>query len=154
MAAVAAVVVAIIGIGVSIDQQKAQQSEQRKQRRLVESQNANRREQERRRLIRQRRAAKARIEQAAVNTGVGGSSGELAGVGALATDFAINNAFLSGQQSLGQELQASQGRQATAATRQQFGSLLTQVGTFGIQNQNLFADTGTAVNTTPVGPVQ
>ena len=149
--AVTGAIIAVIGLGVSIDAQKAQQREAKRQRNIQNASNAAQRDRERRKAIRQRRAAQARIEQASYNTGVAGSSGELAGVGALATDFAVNEAFLASQESLGQQMAASQNRQAGAALRQGYGNLLQQVG---MQTFSYGMNQPKQTNQTPTGPVQ
>jgi len=74
----------------SIDQNQKAKAEQKKQQQIQRAGNLAQQQEERRRQIREERIKRARILQSAENTGTAGSSGELGGIGSLATQLSNN----------------------------------------------------------------
>lgn len=93
--AVAGVVIAVIGLAVSVDAAQDAAEAREKQAANQASKEATDRAIARRKAIRVQRIKKAQLEQSAVNTGVAESSGEIAGVGGLSSDFAVTQGALS-----------------------------------------------------------
>lgn len=92
----AAVGSVVVGVGSAIAQREAQQDAAKKQRAAGQEQaaiQAQQAAQERRQQIREERIKRARIMQAAENTGVQGSSGEFGAVGSAATQLSSNIGF-------------------------------------------------------------
>jgi hypothetical protein len=142
--AVVSAVVAVVSLGVSLDAQKTQQREAERQRNIGNASSASDRARARRQQVREQRVKRAQIEQAAANTGVAGSSGELAGVGALSTDFAVNEGYIRQSESLGQALGASRARAGKAAVQGQVGAAIGQLGQVAGSLDGIFSGTKAA----------
>ena len=93
--AIAGAVIAVVGLAVSVDAAKASKRAQDRQAANQASAAATERAIKRRKSIRQQRIRAAQLEQSAVNTGVAGSSGEIAGLAGTASTFASSEAALS-----------------------------------------------------------
>lgn len=126
--AVVGAITAVVGLAVSIDEQKEQTEEQTIQKRAVRATEFSKRARERRQALRERRIKTARLEVAAQATGVSGSSGELGTISTLATQFAANVGFGRGLQKARDVIGASQIRVAKSQVSQAVGSSLQRTG--------------------------
>lgn len=135
-AIVAAVAASVIGTAYSsIQQNRAQKNAARAQREASDVNQAQQKNQEmeaRRQQIRQQRIRAAQVEQAAANTGVSNSSGEIGSISALATNVGSNMAQLSSQASAAQGIGQANQNVADSIGRaqdwQMFGQLSGSVG--------------------------
>lgn len=80
----------VVTTAYSISQNQKAKSEQKKQQNIQRASNLAQQQEERRRQIREERIKRARVLQSAENTGTAGSSGELGGIGSLATQLSNN----------------------------------------------------------------
>ena len=134
--AVVGAVVAVIGLGLSIDAANKQERATEEEARNIASQEASDRAIQRRKLVRQQRIKRAQLEQAAINTGVSDSSGEIAGVGGLASDFAIGQGFLASREATSLRSLESARDIGKARVQSATGSALQSVG-FQVIGANL-----------------
>lgn len=101
----AATTAVLVGSLVIAEYQAEQQEKfQERQAGIQRAQSATQRFAQRRRALREQRIRSAQIQQAAENSGASGSSAVLSGVGALSTDFAVNQSVLNTEERLGQEM--------------------------------------------------
>lgn len=107
-----------------------------------------------RQKAREERVRRARIQQAAENTGVGGSSGEVGALSAIQTNLASANAFQAGTAaaagSVTRRLNSAAGHEQDAAKWGQIQGIANTV--FGATGGSLYKSPGTNTSkTTPTG---
>ena len=139
--AVVGAVAAVIGVGISYESARKSASIQETQARVEASQQASDRADRRRKAIRLQRIKSANIEQSAKNTGVASSSGEIASVGGLASDFAITQGVLSEQADTSLKTLNNTRDLGQAKVMGQAGSVLSSVG-YSVLGANLEGDPG------------
>ena len=130
--ATAGAIIAVIGLAVSVDAAKAQDRAQDRQLAITASSDASERARKRRKAVRIQRIKSAKIEQAAINTGVSGSSGEFASVGALSTDFALDLGTLASRKETSVKSLSNARDIGKAKVKSAVGSSLQSVGSMVI----------------------
>lgn len=129
--------VVIASAAISNYQSNKQEAFQERQERIQQSQAATRRFSQRRRQLREQRIKAAQIQQAAITTGVSESSGEIGATGALATNFAANEAFLRGEERLSQQSATAARSLSSGARKAAIGrSVVSAVGV-GLERKEL-----------------
>ena len=126
--AVTGAIVAVVGLGVSVDEGKKQAREVKRQKTSQRATDFSKQQRERRAALREKRVRTAQLNVAAEATGVGGSSGELATEAALGTNFATNVGFGAGLQEARDVIGASQIRVAKSQIRQGIGQSVQSIG--------------------------
>ena len=133
---VAAAVVAVIGLGVSVKSQ-ADASKARKEGQAIQSAaQLNEDVAARRRAAREERIRRAQVMQAAENTGAGGSSKEIGAISSISQQTAAGISRQSGQQATAQGLGQVNQNLADAQTTQAIGGAMQQIS--GL----IFSETG------------
>lgn len=110
------------GISQNIKQRKAQEQVQKEQK----AQNFEAAANEQRQKFREERIRRARIEQAAVNTGTSGSSGEMGALGSLSTQLNVNLGSNLSAIQRGSSISAASQSAADAAGNAQMSSQISQ----------------------------
>jgi hypothetical protein len=126
--AVTGAIVAVVGLGVSVDAQNEQQDELVAQKRAKRATEFTKVQRERRAALREKRIRTAQLNVAAEATGVAGSSGELVTEAALSTNFAVNTGFQAGLQEASDVIGASQVRGAKAQVKEGIGQAVQSIG--------------------------
>lgn len=126
--AVTAAIVAGVGTAVSIDASRDAAEAQEEAIRASNAAETAKAAREKRQALREKRIKQAQVEQAAVNTGVAGSSGEFGAVGALSTNLATNLGFQGSLQMARDVRDEAMIKQTKAQLQGQLGSSLTNLG--------------------------
>jgi len=92
----------------------------------------------RRTLVRQQRIKEAQVIAESETRGVAGGSSETAALGSVATQFAANTAFLTGQASSADAISSKLQNAADWQTKAGYGRTVQQLGMFANANPNLF----------------
>jgi len=127
--AITGAVIAVIGLGVSIDSAKASKRASDRQSANQASADATERAIKRRKAIRQQRIKSAQIEQSAINTSVSSSSGEIAGVSGTASNFAASESALSSNAATSLRSLNNARDMSKAGVKAAYGSALQSIGT-------------------------
>ena len=96
--AITGAVIATIGLGFTIDATKAQARAGEREAANQASLQATERAKQRRKAVRLQRIKRAQLKQASINTGVAESSGEIAGIAGLASNFAVTGGELASEE--------------------------------------------------------
>lgn len=139
--AVTSGVLAVLSFGLQAEAQEEAQEFREEQAGIQGSRQAEQRARQRRRITRERRIKQAQIEQAAINTGVAGGSGEASAIGTLATDFASNIGFLNREEQLSAQLTSSARRSGRRQTRLTIGAGIAGLGS-QIAGSDIFKEQG------------
>lgn len=110
------------GVSQNIRQRKAQEQAQKEQK----AQNFAAQADEQRQKIREERIRRARIQQAAENTGTGGSSGESGALGSLSTQLGVNLGVNSDAVARGGRISQLSQSAANAVSNAQMASQISQ----------------------------
>lgn len=137
MAAWAAVAVAVVSGAVSYDQNRKAAAAQKEAQEVSSAQQQAEALRQRRMEARKARIQRARIMQASVNTGVGGSSGEAGAVAGVSNNQAQNNSYLSGQQVAATAISSNNQRAADAQFRSQIAGQIGQLASSEMQTGNM-----------------
>ena len=141
-------VAAVVGVGYSIySGERAADAQEEAQATNRASQGAALAAQ-RRQQVRQRRIRQAQILSEAETRGVAGASSETGALGSIATQFASNIAFSTGQTASADAMSKSLSKAAGFKQQQQIGSAISSLGFTGL---NLF---GGSLSAPTVDPLQ
>lgn len=117
----------VVTTAYSISQNQKAKAEQKKQQGIQRASNLAQQQEERRRQIREERIKRARVLQSAENTGTAGSSGELGGIGSLATQLSNNIGANLGIIDRANQMSASAQSEASAKVNAGISSQLGQM---------------------------
>lgn len=112
-----------------------QEEFQEKQAGIERSNKATQRFAKRRRALREARIKRAQLQQSAENTGVGGSSGEAAGIANLATGQAVNEQMFRTEERLGAEFFSAARDYQKGIRNANIASTLVQAGASAYNTQ-------------------
>ncbi len=121
-------IIAVIGLGVSIDEGKRQTRAAVRQKRAARAVDFGKQQKERRAALREKRVRIAQLNVASEATGVSGSSGELATETAIATNFAVNVGFGNMLQEARDVIGTNQITAAKSRIKQGLGQSVQNIG--------------------------